>query len=471
MPRDAGRPHIVFVSGFGLRYPKQQMITPTGLTRRAFLKVGASAAAAGLAGCALPGDRTTTGAAAKRGPIPLSGAEAYNYILGTQTIGATYQFTGEDVLVETAQAILDMGSNLLKFTMGRDYQRMKLKPSKAAYPETMQYLLNQGSDARNAPRIKFPGASVEAPPENPSIQTLTDLAWLEPSYRRVFAMPFAYYVIWTYAFTPGWWLKGFSAEDQDKEYREIYAFVAHLLKTYSGTGKTIFLGHWEGDWHLRPDLNTQTDAGVTPESIQGMIDWLNTRQRAIDDAKRHTPHHGVQIYHYTEVNLVSAVSMAGRPSVTNRVLPRTNVDYVSYSAYDSLDDIPNKIPRALDYIASKLPPKAGMTGKRVFIGEYGFAAHTYPEPERDRRSRQVMRIGLEWGCPFILCWQMYNNEFSNGVENGYWLIDNHGVKQPLWHTHADFYREARRYVADCKRRMGRLPTEAVFRRYALGLLT
>jgi hypothetical protein len=442
----------------------------TELTRRAFLKVGASAAAAGLAGCSVPEERPTTGAAAKSGAGSISGAETFNYIVGTQTIGATYQFTQESVLVETAQAILDMGSNLLKFTLGRGYQRMMLKPSKTAYPETMQFLLNQGSDARNVPRIKFPGASVEASPENPAIQTLTDLARTEPSYRKVFAMPFAYYVIWTYAFTPRWWLKGFSAEDQDKEYQEIYSLVAYLLKTYKGTGKTFFLGHWEGDWHLRPDLNTQTDAGVTPESLQGMTDWLNTRQRAIDDAKRRTPHDGVQVYHYTEVNHVSAVSMAGRPSVTNRVLPQTNVDYVSYSTYDSLDDIPNKIPRALDYIESKLPSKAGIAGKRVFIGEYGFAAHTYPEAERDRRSRQVMRIGLEWGCQFVLCWQMYNNEFSNGVENGYWLIDNHCVKQPLWHTLADFYREARRYVADCKRQTGRLPAEAEFRRFALGLL-
>ena len=426
----------------------------TALTRRAFLRLGASAAAASLAGCSLPGDHTTNGVTTRSSPIALSGADAYNYIVGTQTIGATYQFTEEDVLVETAKAILDMGSNLLKFTMGRDYQRMKLKPSKAAYPETMQFLLNQGSDARNVPRIKFPGASVEAPPENPVIQTLTDLARTEPSYRKIFAMPFAYYVIWTYAFTPRWWLKGFSAEDQDKEYQEMYALVAYLLKTYSGSGKTFFLGHWEGDWHLRPDLNTQTDAGVTPESLQGMIDWLNTRQRAVEDAKRRTPHHGVQVYHYTEVNHVSAVSMAGRPSVTNRVLPRTNVDFVSYSTYDSLDDISNKIPRALDYIESKLPPKAGIAGKRVFIGEYGFAAHNVPEPERDRRSRQVMRVGLEWGCPFVLCWQMYNNEFGNGVENGYWLIDDHGVKQPLWHTLADFYRQARRYAADCQRHTG-----------------
>lgn len=30
-----------------------------------------------------------------------------------------------------------------------------------------------------------------------------------------------------------------------------------------------------------------------------------------------------------------------------------------------------------------------------------------------------MRIGLEWGCPFVLCWQMYNNEIKNGTEKGY----------------------------------------------------
>jgi hypothetical protein len=400
----------------------------------------------------------------------LSGADAFNYILGTQSIGATYQFTDQTLMVETAQAILDLGSNVLKITMGRDYRRMVLKQSKTAYPETMQYVLNQGSDARAALRIKFPGASIEPPPEDPAIRSLADLARLEPSYRKVFAMPFAYYVVWTYSFTPRWWNKGFPAEEQEKEYREFYALTAHLLKTYSGTGKTFFLGHWEGDWHLRPDLNTKTDDGVTPESLQGMIDWLNARQRAVDDAKRRTPHRGVQVYHYTEVNHVSAIAMAGRPSLTNRVLPNTNVDYVSYSTYDSSDDAPNKIPRALDYIEMKLPSKPGIPGKRVFIGEYGFAAHTFPEPDRDRRSRQVMRVGLEWGCPFVLSWAMYNNEYSNGVENGYWLIDNHGVKQPVWHTLADYYREARRYVADCQRQTGQLPADTDFRRFALDWL-
>lgn len=62
----------------------------TELTRRAFLKVGASAAAVGLAGCSVAGDRPTTGTAAERPPLPQLGDETFNYILGTQTIGATY---------------------------------------------------------------------------------------------------------------------------------------------------------------------------------------------------------------------------------------------------------------------------------------------------------------------------------------------------------------------------------------------
>jgi hypothetical protein len=187
---------------------------------------------------------------------------------GRAGVGAAYQFTRESVLVETAQQILDLGSNILKFTMGRGYERMMLKSSQTAYPETMQYLLNQGSDAKDVPRIKYPGASIEPPPANPDIRTLTDLARLEPSHRRVLEMPFAYYLIWTYAFTPGWWRRGFSPENQEKQYQEIRAFVSHLLKTYSGTGKTFFLGHWEGDWHLRPNLKWDSDSNkdVTAES-------------------------------------------------------------------------------------------------------------------------------------------------------------------------------------------------------------
>ncbi len=99
--------------------------------------------------------------------------------------------------------------------------------------------------------------------------------------RRVFEMPFAHYVLWA-------------------ETEELSELVRYLLKTYSGTGKTFYLGHWEGDWMLRVSGNTKDEDNVTPAKIQKMIDWLNTRQRAVDDAKRVTPHSVVEVYHYTD---------------------------------------------------------------------------------------------------------------------------------------------------------------------------
>jgi hypothetical protein len=89
---------------------------------------------------------------------------------------------------------------------------------------------------------------------------------------------------------------------------------------------------------------------------------------------------------------------------------------------------------------------------------------------KPRGYRQIMMVGLEWGCPLVLSWAMYNTEYSHGVENGYWLIDNQGFKQAEWHTLADFYRETRSYVADCLHRTGPPPTEAEYHRYALSLV-
>jgi hypothetical protein len=80
--------------------------------------------------------------------------------------------------------------------------------------------------------------------------------------------------------------------------------------------------------------------------------------------------------------------------------------------------------------------------------------------EQDRLSRQVMRAGLEWGTPLILSWELYNNEVeADGRQRGYWLIDDKGVKQPAYETHASFLAWARRHVEETIGRSGR-PTSA-----------
>lgn len=360
--------------------------------------------------------------------------DAFRYVLGTQTFSPAYQFTDKPRLLETAQAILDMGSNTLKFGIGSNYH----------------------------------GPRGNVPESREGIHSLTDLVRDEPTHRAVLDMPFAHTLIWVYPFAPGWWKNGYTAEDSHRQSREIYDLACHLLLTYSGSGKSFYLGHWEGDWHLRDGYDTKTDDSVKPAAVQGMVDWLNARQKAVDDAKRDTPHQGVQVWNYCEVNLVK-IGLQGRKCVTNDVLPHTNVDYVSYSSYDTQGD-PRELEAALNHIEDRLPPKDGIPGRRVFIGEYGFPAEHNSPAEQDSRSRQVVRVALTWGCPFALYWELFNNEVTEGRQRGFWLIDDQGHKQPVYHTHALFYAWAREFVAGFRAANGREPDPGEFGQAAVAFL-
>jgi hypothetical protein len=344
--------------------------------------------------------------------------EHYNYVVGTQTFDPAYHFTNESKLVETARAILEMGSNTIKF---------KLKTDKLA----------NGTSAWN--------------PKN-----LMEIAHLDPSFKTVFNLPFANYIIWVYAISSEHML--FHQESLNGEYQEIYNLTRYLLTAYNGTNKTFYLGNWEGDWHL---LNDNPNYVPTQKEFHDMTAWFNTRQKAVDDAKRDTPFHGVNVFYYLEVNRVQD-AIQGKSRLTNDILPKTNVDFVSYSSYDSLDT-EEKLKKALDYIQSNLAHKPGISGKRIFIGEYGFPSISHTPQKQEELSRRVMRVGLEWGCPFVLYWEIYNNEVDkDGKQKGFWMIDNKNVKQPVYNTHHRFYEWARQYVMDFKYKEGRVPTRDEF---------
>lgn len=357
-----------------------------------------------------------------------STVDRFNYILGTQAIGGKYQFTSQDALVESAEVIHAMGASCMKFDLR---------------PKPKQYT---------------------------GIHSLVELARDEPAHRKVLDMPFAHYQMWAETFAGTSWKQGFSKAHAEQEYQEMYALVVHLLKTYSGTGKTFYLGHWEGDNLLRGGISKTADAHMTPERVQGMIDWLTTRQRAVDDAKRDTPHQDVHVWHYTELNHPTISLREGRPSLVNLVLPHVPVDFVSYSAYDVTNvPKPEEIKAVLSYIESKLLPKPGIPGRRVFIGEYGYSVfHNgrphHPPQEQNRLSRITIQAALEWGCPFILYWELYNNELEpDGQQRGFWMIDDKGIKQPIYETHRLYYQWARRFVAESIARTGKTPADAEFR--------
>ncbi|MEI7502890.1 MAG: hypothetical protein WCJ61_06365, partial [Paludibacter sp.] len=316
-------------------------------------------------------------------------------------------------------------------------------------------------------------------PKNDNIQSLSDLAQ-EKNVKKVLDMDFKYYQIWAYEFSqytqePAGekrdefqikFIKGLSDEYAEKSYREIYNLASYLLKKYSGTRKVFLLGNWEGDWHLRWDYNRNKPADSL--TIEGMKRWLNVRQKAVDDAKIAIPHHDVEVYNYVEVNL-SDLAIQGKTCVTNSILPFINPDFVSFSSYTATnppkteEQMSANLVEHLDYINSKIQPKEGFSGKRLFIGEYGWSESNYSQQEVNVRAKWVMKAALKWGCPYVLFWEMYNNELDKSGKNiGYWLIDKDDKKTPLYFTHQNFYKEASNYLNKFSLKNNRLPSKEEF---------
>lgn len=382
----------------------------------------------------------------------------FNYVLGTQTVGAKYKFTDQTNLVETARQIRAMGSNLLKFSM--------------------------------APRYWWENYDI---PQDTSIHCLLDLA-KEASMKTVLDMDFKYYQIWVYEFSQYTqeeagvkkdesqikFIDGLNDWYAEQSYKEVYDLACYLLRTYDNTGKVFYLGNWEGDWHLRWDYDRTKPAN--PQTIEGITRWFNIRQKAIDDAKRDTPHKNVTMYHYVELNL-SDLAVEGKTCIANSVLPNINPDYVSFSSYTATNppqteqEMDSMLTAHLDYIASKIQPKAGLpVGKRLFIGEYGWPeigaysnepAQRTPE-EIAQRAKWVMKTALRWGAPFVLWWEMYNNELTaDGHNRGFWLVNDKNEKTPLYYVHQEYYQESKKWLSDFAHKHNRMPTDEEFRMAAI----
>ncbi len=256
--------------------------------------------------------------------------------------------------------------------------------------------------------------------------------------KKVLEMPFDTYFFWWRSNAPNWF-NGFSEESKKIEYQETYKFAKQLLSQFKGSEKTFFIGNWEGDWYLlqRKDGCTIEPCTTEPKQVNAdnMAAWLNTRQQAVDDARKDTPSKS-KIYLYAEVNRVLDATRGKKMRMVNAVLHQTNVDYISYSAYDVQNQSETVISETLDYIEAQLKPKASISGRRVFIGEMGMQARAFAyNPEiHEQKNREIILKFLRCKVPYILYWQIFNNETADGKQEGFWLIDNLDYKWPLWYT-------------------------------------
>ncbi|MEI7946166.1 MAG: hypothetical protein WCJ02_05695 [bacterium] len=355
---------------------------------------------------------------------------SYNLRLGSQGFDGNYQFTTNKINIESARHLLRMGSDIVKL-------RLHPKPDKQS-----------------------------------TYSTLVEAANNYPEYTRILDMPFRHYFFWTgSALKDGdWWKRGPHAEHEKETYTEMYELTKNMLTRYNNSGKKFYFGNWEGDWLLMGTGNTPEKRNPTQEAIEGMTAWLNARQSGVDDATRDTPHQNVAVFFYVEINRVRD-AMRTQTACTNRlvntVLPRIkNLDYVSYSSYDaqSLNDA--EFVKTMNYIEAHIctNKNSKLSGKRLFIGEYGFGSKT-PEEQLEPTRTYMMRA-LRWGVPFMLFWQVYNNE----PNRHFCLVDEQGADTPCFLLHADSLVRARREVAHFKEKLGRLPTDHEYTAILLNIL-
>lgn len=370
----------------------------------------------------------------------LKSLEDYNFILGTNSFPTKYQFTNDSKLIEQAKQTRTLGSNIFKTTISEK----KLK--------------DYGIKRNRAYEIM-------------------DVINLIPDYDKIFSMDFKYFFFWVHTATGIKWKKGINKQQEKKLYKEMYNFTSHLLNKYNNTGKTFFIGNWEGDWLLHGEGNKK----LTPskETVAKMTKWLQIRQRAIADAKAKSKAKNVNVYYYIEVNLVLK-GLNGGTCITRDILPNVDVDFVSYSSYEASkrkDYQTNKkvLKEVLNFIEGQLKTKEGLPFKRrVFIGEYG--GHASDEkPKTHLRQfdnvKDIMQIAIEEDLPFALHWQLYNNEYTkDGKSKNMSLINEAGKKRPMYYLHQNYYKQLNGYLKKYKLEYKTYPSYEDFKKQALIVL-
>jgi hypothetical protein len=367
-------------------------------------------------------------------------------VVGVTHVAGRYHLTDKDFLNEGADQILALGSRVIKvwFWAGQNGRVPE------SYPYNSQW---------------------------PKVQSLVEGA-RTPYFQELFRKPFTAYILVVASLgrDEAYWRKGITQEQKKDEQRQFYELAKHLLTEYKGTGKTFVLQHWEGDWLVRGNYKGEEEPA--PAALANMVEWLNARQAGVNQARREmeqqvvsrarvagvppairgqdalesdaakmaaTRQQGVHVYHATEVNRVVQSMRTGFPNLVNKVLPQTHLDLVSYSAWDAATEHyadPKVLREALDFIAANAPDSPDFGNHNVYVGEFGMPENVYSLEKVQTAIPNAVRTALDWGCPYIVYWQLYCNELkdasakppvkNNDAVRGFWLIRPDGTKAWTW---------------------------------------
>lgn len=193
-----------------------------------------------------------------------------------------------------------------------------------------------------------------------------------------------------------------------------YANFARYLASFGD--KTFIISNWEGDNDIYCGAAYGATAQSCPSSVQDMAGfkkWIDVRTAGIRSAG------AGNISSAIEFNIVRNLKDRDLPSVLYDVIPTVDVDYFSYSSYESINtlyggDDGSQLRTDVGVIRSVLS-SAGKNPGNLIIGEYGF----------DQGSREEIKNKLaiitqtisELGIKYAFVWNLLDAGGSFGLYN------------------------------------------------------
>ena len=244
-------------------------------------------------------------------------------------------------------------------------------------------------------RVAMPGEAYQiTTPQNADLAQIAAL----PAYAKLFTDPrFQTYLLTAYSPNDlrDTWTDGFTAAEAQAVHEEFSQLGEHLLQNPKYQGKTFIILNWEGDNAMAPFADKQS-------IWDSYLRWIQARADGIKAARARYPNSTVKLFSGLEFNLVrthngvvcgTPVSerIAGNPlknrCVIDYIAPRVEVDYYSYSAWQTISEaaaqqrslksaLKQDLNFALQYVRTR---KLTTKEKNFIIGEYGFPRTVWGE--------------------------------------------------------------------------------------------
>jgi len=304
----------------------------------------------------------------------------FNARVGATHVAGKYHFTSKPFLLEGAEKLIELGTRLGKFWF---------MPNGAAN----DYRFNSTW---------------------PKTKTFVELATTD-YWEQIFVLPFKTILLEAHAANEGGWRADKPQSFYDEVTREFHDLTAHLYKKFRDRDVTIVLQHWEGDWLLRGKAGASwvTPPDDWPKRCEQMAKWLAARQLGVTQARQAAASGAkCRVLHAAEVNRV-VDGWKSIPTMTAKVLPQVELDLVSYSAYDAMNN-PVTLWRAIEEIRKHTRTTGAFGERTVMIGELGIPENEQPNRLRERWD-EFLGVMLAMDVPFFAHWELFCNELNPKV--------------------------------------------------------